>query len=59
MRLLIALALVGFLAFTIVMAVVFRDRRSKERLRFILRIGWIYVAVVIALAMWRLYSGGW
>lgn len=58
MRLLIVLALLGFFAFTIVMAVVFRDQRSQERLRFILRVGWIYVFVVVGLAIWRLYFDG-
>jgi heme A synthase len=56
MRALILLAVITFLVVTVVMAVVFRDRRSKERLRFMARVGWIYVAVVIALAAWRLYS---
>lgn len=53
-RLLIVLALVTFFVVTIVMAVVFRDRRSKDRLRFILRVGWVYIAVVVGLAIWRL-----
>jgi|GEM_PF-5362260 len=58
MRTLIALAIVTFFVVTVVMAVVFRDRRAKERLRLVLRIGWIYVAVIVALAVWRLYSDG-
>jgi hypothetical protein len=58
MRLLILLAIVTFFLVTIVMAVVFRDRRAKDRLRFILKVGWVYVAVVVALAAWRLYSDG-
>ena len=59
MRLLILLAVVTFLVVTIVSAVVLRDRRAKDRLRFMARVGWAYVAVVVALAAWRLYSDGW
>ena len=54
MKALLLLAIVTFFVVTVVMAVLFRDRRSKERLGFILRVGWIYVIVVVGLAIWRL-----
>jgi multisubunit Na+/H+ antiporter MnhB subunit len=53
------LAVVVFFVVTIVMAVVFRDRRAKGRLRFVAKVGWAYVIAIVALAAWRLYSDGW
>ena len=59
MKALLLLGVFTFLVVTIVMAVVFRDRRSKARLRFLAKVGWVYVAAVVGLAAWRLYAGGW
>ena len=53
----VILAMVVFFVITVVMAVVFRDRRAKSRLRFIAKVGWAYVIAVVLLAAWRLYSG--
>ncbi|MGE3073403.1 MAG: hypothetical protein AB7N24_04865 [Dehalococcoidia bacterium] len=55
---LLLFGLVVFLVVTVFMAVVFRDQRSRARLRFLLKLGWAYVIAVILLAVWRIYGGG-
>ena len=42
----------------VVMAVVFRDQRARSVLRFARNTAWIYVAVILALGVWRLYQQG-
>lgn len=59
MRAFILLALITFFVVTIVMAVVFRDRGARGRLRFLAKVGWGYVIAVVLLAAWRLYTDGW
>ena len=56
MKAFLLLALVTFFVVTIVMAVVFRDRRAKGRLRFLAKVGWGYVIAILVLAAWRLYG---
>ena len=58
MKTLLLLAVVTFFVVTIVMAVVFRDRRSRGRLRFLRNVGWGYVIAILALAAWRIYTDG-
>jgi hypothetical protein len=57
-RTFLALSALGMFALLIVMAVVFRNSRAKETLRFGTRVAWVYIAVVIALAAWRVYRDG-
>ena len=40
---------------TVVMAVVFRDRRARGRIRFLVKLGWAYVIAVLILAVVRVY----
>ena len=49
------LGLVTFFVVTIVMAVVFRDRRARGRIRFLVKLGWAYVIAVVILAAVRIY----
>lgn len=55
---LLLLAAITFLVVTVVMAVVFRDQRSRNRLRFMRNVGWGYVIAILLLAAWRIYAGG-
>ncbi|MGE0599376.1 MAG: hypothetical protein AB7J35_06965 [Dehalococcoidia bacterium] len=55
---LLLFGLVVFLVITVIMAVVFRDQRSRARLRFMLKLGWAYVIAVVLLAAWRAFGGG-
>lgn len=50
------LILVTFFVVTIVMAVVFRDRRARGRIRFLVKLGWAYVIAVLILAAVRIYT---
>lgn len=59
MKTLLLLAVVTFFVVTIVMAVFFRDRRARGRLRFLRNVGWAYVAIILSLAAWRLFFDGW
>ena len=59
MKTFLLLAVVVFFVVTIVMGVVFRDRRARGRLQFLAKVGWAYVIAIVALAAWRLYSDGW
>lgn len=58
MKTLLLLAVITFFVVTIVMAVVFRDQRSRNRLRFLRNVGWGYVIAILLLAAWRIYSDG-
>jgi hypothetical protein len=49
------LILVTAFVVTIVMAVVFRDRRARGRIRFLVKLGWAYVVAVLILAVVRIY----
>ena len=49
------LILVTAFVVTVVMAVVFRDRRARGRIRFLLKLGWAYVVAVLILAVVRIY----
>ena len=49
------LGLVTFFVVTIVMAVVFCDRRARGRIRFLVKLGWAYVIAVVILAAVRIY----
>lgn len=54
---LLQLAAAGFVAL-LVLAFVFRSRRANEALRFISRVAWVYIAVIVALAAWELAREG-
>ena len=58
MKTLLVLAIIAFFAVTIVMAVFFRDRRARGRLRFFRNVGWAYVVIILSLAAWRLFFDG-
>jgi hypothetical protein len=55
---LLFLAAITFFVVTIVMGVVFRDRRARGRLQFLMKLGWGYVIAIVVLAAWRIYEGG-
>jgi hypothetical protein len=55
---LLLLAVIAFFLVTIVIAVVFRDRRARGRIQFLVKVGWAYVIVILVLAAWRMYEGG-
>ena len=42
----------------LVMAVVFRHEGARRVLRFARTTAWVYVAVVAALGIWRIYQQG-
>jgi ABC-type Fe3+ transport system permease subunit len=54
----VLLCLVAFVAVTIVMAVVFKNDRAQNTLRFLRNVGWAYVAVVVGLAALQVYREG-
>lgn len=54
---LVELALLGFLV-VMVLALVFRSQRAAEALRFLRKVVWVYIAVIIALALWQLAREG-
>jgi hypothetical protein len=58
MRAFLAWSALGFFALLIVTAVVFRSRRAKETLHFGARVAWGYIAIIVALAAWRVYQQG-
>ncbi len=59
MKSFLLLMLIGFVAVTAVMALVFRNQRAKNTLLFIRNVGWAYVAVVIGMAAVHVYRVGW
>lgn len=58
MRAFLAWSALGFFVLLIVLAVVFRSTRARETLRFGTRVAWAYIAVIVALAAWRVYNDG-
>ena len=42
----------------VVMAVVFRHQGARNALRLARNTAWIYVAVVLAIGLWRLFQQG-
>lgn len=50
-------AIVAFFAVAAVMAVVFRNQRARESLKFVRNVAWAYIAVIVGLAVWRLATG--
>ncbi|GIW18237.1 hypothetical protein O0235_05025 [Tepidiforma flava] len=55
MKSLLAFAIVTFFAVTIVMAVVFRDRRARDTLRFLRNVAYGYIIAIVLIAAWRLW----
>ncbi len=49
---------IAFFAVLAVMALVFRSRRATEMLRFARNVLWVYVAVVVVLALVRAWQDG-
>lgn len=58
MKTLLLLAVVTFFVITVVMAVFFRDKRARGRIRFLRNVGWGYVVAILLLAAWRIYTDG-
>ena len=58
MRTLLLLGLATFFVVTVVMAVFFRDKRARGRIRFLRNVGWGYVVAILLLAAWRIYTDG-
>jgi hypothetical protein len=55
----LVLAVIVFFAATVVAAVVFRDARARNTLRFLRNLGWAYVAAIIGMAAFRAYQMYW
>ena len=55
MKSLLVLGLVAFFAITVVAAVFFRNSRARDTLKFLRNIAWAYIAVIILLAIYRLW----
>jgi len=55
MKSLLVLGLVAFFAITVVAAVFFRNSRARDTLKFMRNIAWAYIAVIILLAIYRLW----
>ncbi len=58
MKFLIFLSLIAFFAITVVSAVVFRNARAQNTLRFVRNVAWAYVAAIVILAAVRVYRDG-
>ena len=56
MKTFFVLSVILFFAVTVVAAVVFRNTRARETLRFLRNLGWAYVAVIIGMAAFRAYQ---
>lgn len=52
------LALLASAAVLVVLAVVFRNERARGVLRTLRNAAWIYIALVLALGLWRLWNEG-
>ena len=59
MRLFLAFATIGLFAALIVLAVVFRSGRAREALGFLRKAAWVYITVIVGLAIWEVYVNGW
>ena len=57
MKSFVVFAIIAFFAVAAVMAVVFRNQRARESLKFIRNVAWVYIAVIVGLAVWRLATG--
>jgi hypothetical protein len=49
------LAILLFFAVTVVMAVLFRDEKAKNRLKFMRNVGWGYIIAIVLLAIYRMW----
>ena len=49
------LAIIGFFAITVVMALVFRDEKAKGRLKFFRNVAYGYIIAIVLLAIYRLW----
>ena len=56
MKSLLVLGLVAFFAITAVAAVFFRNTRARGTLRFLRNVAWAYIAVIVLLAIYRLWT---
>jgi len=58
LKTLLVVGIVLFFAVSLVMAVFFRDEKSRSRLRFVRNVGWGYVIAIVLLAVWRISQNG-
>lgn len=56
MKSLLVLGLVAFFAITVVAAVFFRNGRARDTLKFMRNVAWAYIAVIVLLAIYRLWT---
>lgn len=56
MKSLFVLGLVAFVAITLVAAVFFRNARARDTLVFLRKVAWAYIAVIVILAIYRLWT---
>lgn len=56
MKALFVLGLIAFFAVTVVAAVFFRNSRARDTLKFMRNVAWAYIAVIVGLAIYRLWA---
>lgn len=56
MKSLFVLAIVAFFLITVVAAVFFRNARARDTLKFMRKVAWAYIAVIVILAAYRLWT---
>lgn len=55
MKSVLFLAIIGFFAITVVMALVFRDQKAKGRLKFFQNVAYGYIIAIVLLAIYRMW----
>jgi hypothetical protein len=58
LRLFLFTSVLAVAAALVVGAVVFRSRRAVETLKFIRTVAFVYVLVIVAFGLWRLWQQG-
>ncbi len=59
MRTLFVLAFVAVSVALFVLAIVFRVGRARAALGFLRKAAWVYIAVIVAFAIWEVSQNGW
>ncbi len=55
MKSFLLLTVVAFFLVTTVLAVVFRNQRARDTLRFLRNAAYAYIAAIVLIAIWRLW----
>ncbi len=56
MKSFLLLAIVAFFAITLVMAVLFRDEKARNRLKFLRNVAYGYIIAIVLLALYRMWT---